>query len=669
MTETCLDTVTLGTPIERLGVSFFPLFMPGNELPEITTGEDSGLKIEELDEESVETLHASNPTDKLVLVVEGEHFLGGLQNRTVNATVLVDSLSAVEIPVSCLERGRWGNRQKWRRSESFTPNRIRTAKRRGVAQSMRYGSRAGDQGRVWEEIDEMLASENVHSRTSAAADLDMEFSRDKSRAETVEELVKRGPLPDQCGVLVAQGSEISAMDLFGAPHLLAAHWGQIVRSHYVESARPSGQPAPDRALELIRRFGRASAREIEGVGLGIERHVDDDDLIGQMLTLNGTLVHSAFSQKSHEEENPLDPGNGRHRPGRQSFRDSHMRRNAPLTDLDRARGLMAGIAVGNLLGIVVEGWPRRAIAQRFPEGMTEIVARPGYPDDDDLAQAIVIADAATAAGGLNVDDLGRRFWVWAETNGLGMGRLTGNVLALYGGSYPRRLARRGRDGTARMPQGMPIVEASQQAWNGRQAGNGALMRCAPLAIRWRDNPNSLVRESVLSAVPTHWDWRCGWSCALGNLAVAAALRGETLSAEDLLRLAREGMAASLPELRDYGYRADIPSSVLNAVTLASRSSIDDLRFDGRNMGFTLLSLQAALISCWQANDFESGLRKAVEAGGDTDTNGAIVGAVLGARFGLAAIPERWLRRVNELRAGRVSMEATADRLAALAEVS
>ncbi len=338
------------------------------------------------------------------------------------------------------------------------------------------------------------------------------------------------------------------------------------------------------------------------------------------------------------------------------------------SELNRARGLMAGIAVGNLLGISMEGWSRSLIAQQYPEGVREIAASSGYPDDDDVAQAIEVADAATAVDGLDVDDLGRRFWAWAVTNGAGMGVLTGHVLALYGGDYPERLDRGQADGTERSTKGIPIVEASRQAWAGNRAGNGALMRCAPLAIRWRDDPGRLVRESVLSAVPTHWDPRCGWSCVIANLAIATALRGETLSAEALLRLARDGMAMSLPALRDYGYGAEIPSSVSDAVALAARTSIDELVFDGPGMGFTLLSLQAALTSFWRAEDFESGLRRVVEAGGDTDTNGAIVGAVLGARFGHVAIPERWRRRVDEIRAGRVSMESCADRLTALAEV-
>lgn len=333
---------------------------------------------------------------------------------------------------------------------------------------------------------------------------------------------------------------------------------------------------------------------------------------------------------------------------------------------DRARGLMVGLAVGNLLGIKTEGWSRLSIARAFSRGVEDIAAQPGYPDDDDLAQAIIIAEAATAGDGLDIDDLGRRFWHWAEVNGAGMGGLTGTVLSLYGGDYPRRLARGGLTEGPREPSGMPIIEASRKGWKGGRAGNGALMRTAPLSILWRDVRDRLVHESVVSAVPTHWDVRCGWSCAIVNLATAAALIGTTLGADMLVREAEAGMAASLPRLEAYGYGTRAPHSVVEAVEEASVSTLDELRFDGHDMGYTLLSLKAALISSWQAEDFEQGLRHVIGVGGDTDTNGAIVGAVLGARFGLGDIPERWRRREAEVRAGRIRMEDCADRLGAAA---
>ena len=332
-----------------------------------------------------------------------------------------------------------------------------------------------------------------------------------------------------------------------------------------------------------------------------------------------------------------------------------------MTDADRARGLMVGIAVGNLLGIRVEGWSRRNLEWEFPDGIRDITAGFGYPDDDDLAQAIIVAEAASA-GGLDIDDLGRRFWHWAEVNGAGMGGLTHRALALYGGAPPQRLARNRAAGEARSPKGLPIAEASRQAWEGDRAGNGALMRCAPLAIRWQHDPVRLVRESLISAVPTHWDPRCGWSCAVANLAVAGSLRQEPLSAGDLLRLATEGVAGGMGELGRYGYHEDPPASVEDAVEEASEAGLDDLRFDGDDMGFTLLTLKAALISYWRAEDFESGLRLVVEAGGDTDTNGAVVGAILGARFGLEGIPARWRDRTSQIRDDRVPMERYADRL-------
>ncbi len=333
---------------------------------------------------------------------------------------------------------------------------------------------------------------------------------------------------------------------------------------------------------------------------------------------------------------------------------------------DRARGLMVGIAAGNLLGIVQEGWPQRRIAETYPDGVREIVVEPGYPDDDDLAQAIVIAEAA-AEGRLDPHDLGRRFWKWAEVNGAGMGGLTGDVLARYGGAYPQRRARRGvrwdsGDDPVRQPVGLPITEASRDAWEGGRAGNGALMRCAPIAIRWCDDPAVLVRNSIVSAVPTHWDRRCGWSCALSNLAVAAALRGESVMAGELLDAGLEGVRAALSELEPYGYEARIPVLVREAIHAAYDLGMDRLVVDGATMGYTLLTLRVALSAYWCAPSFEQGLSSVVEAGGDTDTNGAVAGALLGARFGVEAIPARWRTRIAEIRAGRTPLESYADQL-------
>ena len=304
MTVPKLDAVAIGSPITRLGVSFFPVYLAANDLPPIATGEGSGLVVDELDDASVQTLRVRNPGDKPVLVVEGEHFLGGKQNRALNATVLVPARAELEIPVSCLEQGRWGRPHAYRRDDTFAAAPVRAAQHAGVARSMaRRGSREGDQSAVWREVDQMLDRAEVNSDTAAAADVHREaYRREPSRAAAVEKLAAGGPLPGQCGIVVAHGRWVQAMDLFGAPDLLAAHWPALTRSYLLESPVVQGRPSATRVLELARRFASAPGQEAPGVGLGVEQRVADKRLIGQALTLDAAIVHAAFFTRERAQE-------------------------------------------------------------------------------------------------------------------------------------------------------------------------------------------------------------------------------------------------------------------------------------------------------------------------------------------------------------------------------
>ncbi len=291
MTVPNLDTAAIGWPITRLGMSFFPVYSAANGLPAIATGEESGLVVDELAEPSVRALRVRNPGDKPVLVVEGEHFLGGRQNRAVNVTVLVPALADLEISVSCLERGR---SRGWKRDEAYAAAPVRAAQNVGVAESMRSrGSRHGDQAAVWHEVDDMLSGAEVNQAAHV---------RNPSRAAPIEELVARGPLPGQCGIVVVHGDWVTAMDLFGAPQLLAAHWGALIRSHLLESPVAKGRPSPTRVLTVVRNFASARAQETPGVGLGIEHRVTNGRVTGHALTLNGSIVHAAFFTRYRREE-------------------------------------------------------------------------------------------------------------------------------------------------------------------------------------------------------------------------------------------------------------------------------------------------------------------------------------------------------------------------------
>ena len=344
---------------------------------------------------------------------------------------------------------------------------------------------------------------------------------------------------------------------------------------------------------------------------------------------------------------------------------------------DRCRGALVGLAVGNLLGVPCEGWEREEIRRRWPDGIREIEAEPGYPDDDDLAQAIILAEACHGAKALDVGDLAWRFWTWAEESGFEIGNATYESLSRYGGSPPRlylqhqlTARRRGLElppfQGVREPAGLPALEASCAAWKAsgmNAAGNGAVMRCAPVAIRWRHDDAALVRNTAASAAVTHWDARCVWSTVLVNLAIASLLRESPDDALRLVERAEQASEALGDALAPFGINAPVPAVVTEALDV-DVAAPEDLGLDGWDMGYTLKAMQVALWCARRAVDFEAALIAVVNAGGDTDTNGAVAGAVLGARFGYAAIPERWRNRVAELRAGREAMEVWADRLMA-----
>lgn len=149
------------------------------------------------------------------------------------------------------------------------------------------------------------------------------------------------------------------------------------------------------------------------------------------------------------------------------------------------------------------------------------------------------------------------------------------------------------------------------------------MRCAPLALAFADKWETLQQVSRDSSRITHADPRCTHGCAALNLTIAALLNGVD-----------HPLASTLDALNP-----DAPDSLL-AVLEPIPDDVDSEEL--QNSGFVLYTLQTALYHALTADSAESTIVSAVNQGGDTDTIGAVAGAVAGARFGSSALPERWL---------------------------
>ena len=303
MTIPHIVAAVLGRAVSRLGVTLVPVYLPDAVLPDIATGADAGLQVHELESPSVPTLTLTNPTKRRILVVQGEQFLGGDQNRTLNVSVLVPAGATLEVPVSCLEVGRWGRRRAFNLGPSLAPMAVRRIMHESVNAAARYGAldRSSDQSAVWEAVDDTLARHGVQSPSSAMADADEAVWRRPAEGGAISGLVKRGPAPGQCGVMVFHGDQVRAVEIFGSPALLAAYWEPVVRAHIGDRPDTAGR-APSRsaratALAQLHRLGRADAPARPAIGEGEERHLSDADLEGQALTLDGAVIHlSAFSE-------------------------------------------------------------------------------------------------------------------------------------------------------------------------------------------------------------------------------------------------------------------------------------------------------------------------------------------------------------------------------------
>ena len=139
------------------------------------------------------------------------------------------------------------------------------------------------------------------------------------------------------------------------------------------------------------------------------------------------------------------------------------------------------------------------------------------------------------------------------------------------------------------------------------------------------------------------------------------LRGAEPDLRSTMSAAR---ADGAPDMLAISSGDGIPTEILSAIEsgLPPMPDASWLRQEQGLIGHTLLAMQAGLWAAVTPLPFESALRQVVEAGGDADTNGAVVGAVLGARYGATAIPQRWLDCIPE----RDRIEGLVRGLAALA---
>jgi ADP-ribosylglycohydrolase len=333
---------------------------------------------------------------------------------------------------------------------------------------------------------------------------------------------------------------------------------------------------------------------------------------------------------------------------------------------DRIRGSLAGLAVGDALGMPVEIMTAAEIrAALGPQGVTGLISpiQRRVKDTRELAAGMTTDDTQLAAAtarslircsGFCIRDQAQELVREFDRSVFGWGRTTRRAA--------KRLAAELEGYTAdpdSLCGGEFISIAPEPRKPGKQAGNGPAMKVAPLALfrfvadggRYQDEP--LLSQTFELGMLTHGDPRAAF-CS--TVVAAVITRLLELQRDDRVpdhAYGQEIRATSLTtavimEDRYQFYRRQDPtlSSRLAEAFQEPDSSVAELADRVGTGCFCLESVPFALaMASRQPTNYSRAVLETVNAGGDTDTTAAIVGAIVGVIVGLDGIPDTWLRRV------------------------
>lgn len=323
----------------------------------------------------------------------------------------------------------------------------------------------------------------------------------------------------------------------------------------------------------------------------------------------------------------------------------------------RVQGCLAGLAIGDALGMPVEIMTWEEILEATDGvGVTGLLDniqrkikdtrefRAGMTTDD-TQLAFVVAEALLEHDGFDLEVQARRFANAYRRTTFGWGRTTTRAAK----NIARYFDTDGKEGRS------PKKHAPEPKKPGANCGNGVAMKIAPLAI-WHalsgtGNPEPILTEVMELGLQTHGDPRASFAA----VAIAATIRWiirHRMETESLCRL-RDHMLEQIDivesRYRSYRHSTDLISGRLRTAF----AFLGDPKMLREIVGTGCFSLESVpfAVATFHRNplDFRAGVLEAVNAGGDTDTTAAMVGAMIGAHIGIDGIPKEWLDAVPSVR--------------------
>ena len=296
--ETITTLFKLGDAQVAGPLAVFPVFGPQPMLDYRSFSDATGLGafVKELDEgASVNDLLVENPTDKPLLIFEGEEVLGAKQNRIFDASVLVAAGTRLKLSVSCVEQGRWDPSQESAHFEvspaASDPSLRRVKRARANARAAAGQDARPDQGEVWDEVRSRLGRHGVDSAHEALHDVY------EGRRRDLDELLRAvRPVDSQVGAVVLVGGRPTVLDYVGRPEVFASLLPRLAQGYALDALdNEDTQPDPDAAFAFLADAMAGARAPLPTVGIGRGFALRDPRLTGSGLEQTGELVQlSAF---------------------------------------------------------------------------------------------------------------------------------------------------------------------------------------------------------------------------------------------------------------------------------------------------------------------------------------------------------------------------------------
>jgi ADP-ribosyl-[dinitrogen reductase] hydrolase len=276
---------------------------------------------------------------------------------------------------------------------------------------------------------------------------------------------------------------------------------------------------------------------------------------------------------------------------------------------DRALGALIGLAVGDAVGTTLEFRSRDSYSR-----LTDMVGggpfnlMPGQWTDD-TSMALALADSVIEDSDLDAADLMQRFVAWRDDGAYSCTGDCFDIGVTVSGALNRFLR-----------SGDPMAGSTDP----QSAGNGSLMRLAPVALRHWGDRDKLRGMAARQSQTTHGAAEAVSACVGYAEILADAIGGRPRS--EVLSPRAGSYAGKIGGILRGGWRGK-------------------QREDVASSGYVAHSLDAALWSVGRTGDFRSAILTAANLGGDADTTGAIAGQLAGALYGMSGIPLEWLDKL------------------------